>query len=302
MSRLLVLGNAGLDVSLPVPRLPHAGETLVGGPRGSAPGGKGLNQAVVAARTGLVPVSFCAPLGDDVDAARIEALLRQERFACLELPRRPGLSDLSVLLVSPDGENCIVTSGERAAGLPPEDAANFAGAARPGDWLLLQGNLTASASMAALRAAEAAGARTVLNTAPLLWDVGPMLPHCAVVVANTVEARQLTGLDGSAAAAALHAAGAALAVVTLGAAGCVVAGTDGVRRHPALPGPSVDSTGAGDTFCGVLAAMLAAGRDAGQAVTVAQRAAALTVGRRGAFAALPSAAELRAILGSQPAA
>ncbi len=301
MSRLLVLGNAGLDLSLPIPRLPHAGETLVGGPRSVAPGGKGLNQAVVAARTGLVPVLFCAPLGDDLDAGRVETLLRQEAFATLDLPRRPGPSDLSILLVSSDGENCIVTSGECAARLPLEDAARFAGAAQPGDWVLLQGNLTASASMAALCAAEAAGGRTMLNTAPLSWDAGPMLPHCSVVIANAVEAKQLTGLDGSAAAAALHAAGAALAIVTLGAAGCVAAGPSGVQRHPALPVLAVDSTGAGDTFCGVLAAMLAGKRIVAQAVTVAQRAAALTVGRRGAFAALPSAAELRAILGSQPA-
>ena len=302
MSRLLVLGNAGLDLSLPVPRLPHAGETLVGGPRGSAPGGKGLNQAVVAARTGLVPVLFRAPLGDDVDANMVETLLRQEAFAVLDLPRRPGPSDLSVLLVSSDGENCIVTSGECAAGLPCEDAARFAGTAQPGDWLLLQGNLTASASMAALCAAEAAGGRTMLNTAPLSWDAGPMLPRCSVVVANAVEARQLTGSDGSAAAAALHAAGAGLAIVTLGAAGCVAAGPGGVQHHPALPVPTVDSTGAGDTFCGVLAAMLASKRGVAQAVAFAQRAAALTVGRRGAFAALPSAAELQDLPGFQPAA
>ena len=302
MNSLLVLGNAGLDISLPISRLPRPGETLVGGPRGSAPGGKGLNQAVAAARAGLVPVRFRAPLGDDADADLIESLLRQEGFAGLELPRQPGPSDLSVLLVSPDGENSIVTSGECAASVSAPDAAHFAGGVPPGGWLLLQGNLTAPATMAALRAAEAAGGRALLNTAPLSWDAGPMLPHCGVVVANAVEARQLTGREGSAAAAALHAAGAALAIVTLGAAGCVAAGPGSVQHHPTLLAPTVDSTGAGDTFCGVLAAMLAAGRDVAQAVAHAQRAAALTVGRRGAFNALPSAAELRSLLGVPPAA
>jgi ribokinase len=294
MSRLLVLGNAGLDISLPVPRLPLAGETLVSGRRRSAPGGKGLNQAVVAARTGLLPVAFRAPLGDDAEAAVIAERLTAEAFAALELPRHTGPSDLSILLVSPDAENCIVTAGARAAALPVEDAARFGATCQPGEWLLLQGNLSEASTAAALRAARG---QVMLNTAPLLWDAAPMLPYCTMVVANAIEARQITGEDGPAAAAALLAAGAALAIVTLGAAGCIVAGSDGVHRHAAPLVDAVDSSGAGDTFCGVLAAMLASGSDVASAVAVAQQAAALTVGRHGAFTALPSAAELRSIPG-----
>ncbi len=290
MARLLILGNAGLDISLRVPRLPAAGETLVGGSRITAPGGKGLNQAVVAARTGMLPVGFRAPLGHDAAADLIEARLREEDFAVLELPRWAGPTDLSILLVAPDAENCIITAGACAAGLADQDAARFGSGVRPNEWLLLQGNLAASATLAAMRAAQG---RIVLNTAPQLWDATPMLPHCAVVVANTIEARQITGQDGAAAAAALHAAGAAQAIVTLGAAGCVAAGPDGVQHHPALAAQPVDSSGAGDAFCGMLAAMLASGRPLEQAVAAAQRAAALTVGRPGAFDALPGAAELQ---------
>lgn len=289
--RLLVLGNAGLDISLPLPRLPLAGETLVGGARGSAPGGKGLNQAVVAARTGAVPVGFLAPLGSDAEADLVEARLRQEGFAILELPRQAGPTDLSVLLVSPGGENCIVTSGACASGLADAEAARFGAGVRQGEWLLLQGNLTASATLAAMQAAQG---HVMLNTAPLLWDPAPMLPLCAVAVANAVEARQLTGQEGLAAASALRAAGAGWAIVTLGAAGCAVAGPDGVRQHPAPVVQAVDSSGAGDAFCGVLAALLASGRPMDHAIAAAQRAAALAVTRRGAFAALPAAAELRA--------
>lgn len=292
MPRLLVLGNAGLDISMRVPRLPLAGETLVGGFRISAPGGKGLNQAVVAARTGLLPVGFHAQLGDDTAADLIEARLREEDFAVLELPRSAGPTDLSILLVAPDAENCIITAGACATALSDQDAARFAGGVRRDEWLLLQGNLTASATLAALQSAQG---RVVLNTAPLLWDIAPMLPCCAVVIANAVEARQITGQDGANAAAALHAAGAAQAIVTLGAAGCMVAGPDGVQNYPALSAQPVDSSGAGDAFCGVLAAMLAAGRPLKQAIAPAQRAAALTVGRPGAFDALPSAAELRSL-------
>ena len=293
MSRLLVIGNAGLDISLPVPRLPLPGETLVGGARATAPGGKGLNQAVVAQRTGLVEVGFFAPLGQDDDAAIVEAALRREGFAALDLPRLAVGTDCSVLLVLPDGENSIVTSGACAAALQPADAAHAAASLSAGDWLLLQGNLTAETTLSAAEAARAAGARVMMNPAPLHWDARPMLPLCTVLVANEGEARMLTGLSGQAAAPALRYAGAKTAVVTVGAGGCFVASPSGLRHFAAPDVHAVDTTGAGDTFCGVLAAMLAADRAMRPAIAAAQDAAALTVQRHGAFAALPLASELR---------
>ena len=294
MNRLLVIGNAGLDISLPVPRLPSPGETLVGGARATAPGGKGLNQAVVAHRTGVVEVGFFAPLGTDGDAEMVAAALRREGFATLDLPRLAVGTDCSVLLVLPDGENSIVTSGACAAALTPVAAARVAATVPPGGWLLLQGNLSADATLAAAQAARAAGAEVMMNPAPLYWDVRPVLPFCTTVVANEGEARSLTGLVGGAAALALRDAGAATAIVTMGASGCFVASRAG-RHVPAPAVRAVDTTGAGDTFCGVLAAMLAAGRAMEPAVVAAQHAAALTVQRPGAYAALPSAAELRAL-------
>jgi ribokinase len=296
MSRLLVLGNAGLDFSLPVPRMPRPGETLVGGERRVAPGGKGLNQAVVACRTGLLPVDFLAPLGRDPEAAMVEAVLQAEGFAVLTLPRPGPATDCSVLLVQPDGENSIVTSGACAAALGAEAAASAVTALPPDAWLLLQGNLTAEATRAALRTAAAAGIQAVLNPAPLFWDMRAMLPDCMVVIANAGEALELTGAEGEAAALALHRAGPWLAIVTLGAAGCVIATAGSVRHFSAPAVAAVDSTGAGDTFCGVCAAMLALGAPVDAVITAAQQAACLTVQRPGAFAALPDAAELQAIL------
>ncbi|MFT8246648.1 PfkB family carbohydrate kinase [Roseomonas sp. BN140053] len=301
MSRLLVLGNAGLDISLPVPRLPGPGETLVGGMAVRAPGGKGLNQATVAARSGLVPVGFCAPVGEDGEGREIARRLRAEDFAVLNLPATAAATDLSVLLVSPDGENSIVTSGGCAAGFSPGAAAAFAAGLAAGDWLLLQGNLGAAATLAALEAAASRGARVMLNTAPLepaLLGAGArsLLARCAVVVANGVEARALTGEDGPAAVLALRRLGAARAVVTLGGQGCLLDEGEAARHIPAPAARVVDTTGAGDTFCGLLAALLAAGRSLEAAVVPAQHAAALSVARPGAFAALPSTAELRALV------
>ena len=286
--RVLVLGNAGIDLSIPVPCLPRPGETLVGGALRRAPGGKGLNQAVMAARAGA-EVLFCAPLGDDADGCYVAARLRAERIAVLHLPRPGPSTDTSLLLVAADGENCIVTSGACADALPVAEAEGFAATCCPGDVLLMQGNLSQAATLAAARMGRARGARVLLNTAPLRWPVQPVLAECWGVIANAVEAEGVTGQQGQAAASALAARGPALAVVTLGAEGCVAVPGG---WHPARAVEVVDSTGAGDAFCGVLAAALARGFAPDHAIAAAQCAAARTVGQPGAFEALPAGYEL----------
>lgn len=299
MSRLLVLGNAGIDLLCPVPHLPRPGETLVARGASRAPGGKGLNQAVVAARAGAA-VHLVAPVGRDAAAAELAAALAGEPLAALTLLPQDAATDLSLLMVAPDAENCILSLGA-AAEVLTEDAAEAAAAAlAPGDLLLLQGNLSERATRAALRVAASRGARSLLNTAPLSWPMAPLLPLCALVVANAGEAEALTGRQGAAAAEALRGAGAVRAIVTLGAGGCAAATPEGLSHHPAPAARAVDTTGAGDTFCGLLAALLLAAPDGAEAelapaIALAQRAAALSVTRPGAFAALPSRAELRAL-------
>ena len=284
MSRLFVLGNAGLDIGLDLPGLPEPGETLVGRAAGRALGGKGLNQAVVAARAGLVPVLFRAPLGDDPEGQHVARALAAEPFATLELPVLAAPTDLSILMVLPGGENAIVSAGDCAYALPPEDAAAFAARCEAGDWLLLQGNLLPPVTAAAITAARARGARVMLNTAPVTAGMAALLPLCHLVVANVAEAAQLGGTAEG------------ITIITLGAAGCRVIDDGGVTQHPAEAVTARDTTGAGDTFCGVLAAALTAGRPLDPAIAAAQRAAALTVTRPGAFPSLPTAAELRLLL------
>ena len=256
-----------------------------------APGGKGLNQAIAAARAGA-RVRFLAPLGQDADGAEVALALEAEPLEGIDLPRLPTPTDRSILMLTPDGENCIVTAGSCADALDPALAWHFAAALEPGDILLLQGNLSLAATRAAI---DANPGQTILNAAPLRWDVRPLLPRCAAVVANLGEAHSMTG--GSS-AAALHAAGAGLAVVTMGAAGCLVADEDGERHIPACPARLLDSTGAGDAFCGTLAALLVDGWPTDRAIEAAQRVAARTVERRGAMAALPSAVEVMELLGT----
>jgi ribokinase len=297
VGRVLVLGNAGLDLTLQMPRLPEKGETLLGDSAGSAPGGKGLNQAVAAARTGA-QVIFHAAIGDDSQGAEIAAALASEGIAELELHHVPYSSDFSLLMVLPDGENSIVSSGSCAAAMTEEMAEIFAAKANAADIMLLQGNLTQASTRAALANATARGATTLFNPAPLWWEVEPLLPLCDIVIANRGEAKTITGLsEPSAAAAALCRLGASMAVITLGAGGCLTSDSDGTTRHyPASRIRAIDTTGCGDTFCGVFAAVLAMGMGQETAIDLAQGAAALTAQRRGAFTALPSRNELAALI------
>lgn len=288
MNAVRVLGNAGLDLRIELPRLPLPGETLLGANSSRAPGGKALNQAVVAARAGA-PTYLLAPLGDDALGTEIAAALAAEPLAGLALPRLPHPTDYSVLMVLPGGENSITGAGPCAAALPADTAARFAGAAEPGDLVLLQGNFTADATLAALQAATTRGARTLFNPSPLWWPARPLLAHCHIVIANRGEAEALAGAANP---TALRALGPHIAIVTLGAEGCLVDDGTTPRHHPAPHIAATDTTGCGDTFCGMLATRLAQGHSLDDAVTAAQHAAALTATRAGAFAALPMAWEL----------
>ena len=292
MSRVFVLGNASIDTTLLVPRLPLAGETLMATGSLRSPGGKGLNQAVMAARTGAA-VHFLAPLGEEPETSLIRDAVAAERLdVTWVLTGAP--TDLSSLMVAPDGENCIVSTGACCDSLGIGPALDFVARLEAGDVLLMQGNLRLDVTLAAARAARVRRGRVMLNTAPLRWDFSELLPLCDLVVANSFEAQAITGHDtpGVAARALARAlAGAGAAVVTLGGAGCVLA-DPAIQAFAAEPAAAVDTTGAGDVFCGVLAACWAAGTALPAAIARAQRAAAISVGRAGCFGAFPSRAEL----------
>ena len=284
--RVVVIGNAGLDLGLAMSRLPLPGETLIGSAGRWAPGGKGLNQAVVAARCGA-EVRFCAPLGNDtVQADEIERHLASEGFAGLLLPRLPHATDFSLLMVLPQGENSIVSTSACSLALTRTQAEPALQGLGEGDIVLMQGNLALDTTAFILAAARRRKATTILNPAPFWPGVEKLIGHCSLVIANRVEAEAL--------GEAIHAADAA--IITLGAEGCRLIDRRHHRTFAAEAVTAIDTTGCGDTFCGVVAAALAQGFAVGEAIGAAQKAAALTATRSGAFQALPSRAELAAIL------
>src|SRR4051794_22808590 len=170
MNRVLVLGNATLDVIQRVDRLPAPGETVLASSTARCAGGKGLNQAVAAARTGA-PTLLVAPIGSDSEAAFLAGSLQGEVGLDVNWLVHDAPTDLSSIWVAMSGENVIVSSARCAHAVTPDQARDICATLAAGDVLLMQGNLSLEATRAAAQTAQARGATRILNTAPIAWDM-----------------------------------------------------------------------------------------------------------------------------------
>ena len=319
---VFVVGSINTDLVAYVQRLPAPGETLFGERFAQFAGGKGANQAVAAARAGAA-VSFHGAVGDDAFGHAGRTGLRQDGIAVdglLTLPEHA--SGIALILVDGQGENeIVVVSGANVQFAAEQVLEPPAVPAQPGTAapvLLLQNEIAPAATLACARRWHAAGARVVWNLAPAPAETPPadVLAATEFILVNEVE---LAALDGAAAAtevdqipgrAADFMSGGGVAVrnlvVTMGADGCLWAHRDesgavALHRQPAMPVTAVDTVGAGDCFCGVFAATLAAGAATTAALHRAAAAAALAVQRPGAQPSMPAAAEIDNAVQALPA-
>jgi ribokinase len=268
--RVLVVGSANIDVVLTMHRLPEPGETVLGGASQRGYGGKGANQAVAAARAGA-RTSLLGRVGGDESGAAYRQRLQDLGVDVEHLLATPGAATgTAYVLVDAAGENSIVVvpgaNGE--VGAEDLEALDDLG---PGDVLLAQCELPLDVVAAAVRRARARGARVVLNLAPYQPVPADLVELADPVVVNDTEAGLLraSGLSPRS------------LVVTHGKDGA----SWGDLERPAVtvpPDEVVDTTGAGDAFCGALAAALAAGADPGDALRLALLAGADAVRRIGA--------------------
>jgi ribokinase len=291
-----VVGSLNLDLVVRVPELPGPGETVSGGDLFRNPGGKGANQAVAAARLGR-PVAMVGCVGDDQAGRDLLASLEADGVDASRVRVVDGVpSGTAFITVREDGENQIVVSPGANARLGPDDVAAAAPVLRAASVTLLQLEVPLEAVAAA---AGAAGGLVVLNPAPVRALPGELLGLLDVLVPNRVELARLAGgpVPRSVEEAARLAGGLAAraVVVTLGADGALVV-ADGRSSHvPAVPVQPVDTTAAGDAFCGGLADALAAGAGLEDAARRAARVAAAACLRPGAQTSLPTPAELAAL-------
>lgn len=292
---VLVIGNCTVDLVFRLDRFPGPGETLLARERLMDLGGKGANQAVVSGRLGA-RTRLVAPLGRDPDGQFARDRLSADAIDLSGLLTVGAPTDQSVIYVRDDGENCIVSSHAAAASLSPEQATAALDGSGPGDLLLVQGNLGFETTRAALEAARRRGVGTMVNPAPIQWDFAPLWPVTDILVLNRVELEALAGTaDPVRGGAALREAGVGTVIVTLGGDGAVLLDGEGVVHRPAQRVEVVDTAGAGDTFCGALAAAIQRGAGLRASLDLAMRAAALTVGRPGTGAAFPRPDEVPAL-------
>jgi len=280
------VGSANMDVVFSVDRIPEPGETLLAESVNRYPGGKGLNQAVAAARAGAA-TSFVGALGADGDGDQLRATMHAVGISTERVRTELRETGQAFIVVDAAGENTIiVASGANGTvtQLDEFDRSTVASAAV----LLMQLELPLSAVEQAARVAREAGVAVVLNAAPATQIGEELLGLVDCLVVNEHEAELLGGRTKLAGIVPRL-------VVTLGSQGSVLFEHGVEVATVAAPSvEAVDSTGAGDTFCGALAAALAEGRDFAAAASFATAAAALSVQRDGAVPSIPARAEIDA--------
>ncbi len=306
-SRVVVVGSVNRDYVCRVARVPLAGQTLLGGELTLGSGGKGGNQAAAAALLNA-PTSLVACVGDDPDGQSLVTDLVATGVDTSGVVTVAGVrSGAAFVMVADDGENSIVVAPGANASLDA-DAVRDSLSALLGrdDLLVLQAETPESGVLAAVEHAGRVGARVVLNLAPYRAVHADVLARCDPLVVNEGEARsllrQLSGPvedpDGLAAVelAATLGRHTRSAVITLGAAGAMLAYDGTVEHVPAETVPVVDTTGAGDAFTGALAAALCAGAGLLSAVRLGVAVGSLAVGKAGAQSSYPTRQQLPAAL------
>lgn len=302
---ITVIGSINLDLIASVDRLPAPGETVPGSGFKTAPGGKGANQALAAARAGA-SVRMIGAVGKDAFSVEALACLKQGKVDLAGVRETHAATGTALILVGDDGENMIAI-------VPGANETVLAGDLvkadlQKGDIVLLQHEIPLATIEAALDATAEAGGIAILNTAPFRKEAAPFLEKAAYVVANETEfdlyseVLALAGADRPARMKAFAENTGRTIIVTLGGEGVLAATPEAFLSVPALKITPVDTVGAGDTFCGYLGAGLAERLPLGDALRRAAVAGSLACLKPGAQPAIPHASEVdEAIAGSLPA-
>ena len=295
---ITVVGSINEDLVVRVPRHPRPGETILGTEHFTAAGGKGANQAVAAARLGQ-RVSMVGRIGsDDSGAAMVDGLEAEgidTRHVSVDPEARSGLA---VITLDDAGENAIVVSPGANARIPVSDITAAAPLLAASEVVLLQ--LEIPLDVVAAGVAEAGGV-VILNPAPARPLPGSILRNVGILVPNRSELGVLAGVEEPRSFAEVEAALALLAfdgrvVVTLGADGAIAADDRGLTHVAAPVIKPIDTTAAGDAFCGALADATARGEDLVEAVRWAVHAGAVAATRVGAQPSLPTRDEVASLL------
>lgn len=298
--KVVVLGGINEDVVAHVATLPARGETVAARGVERSAGGKGLNQAVASARYGADTILLGA-VGDDAAGESLRRTVRDAGASDAAIAVRDDVpTGQALICLSATGENTIVVNAAANAHFGATDVVAAAPAAPA--VFLTQFEATLEAVEALFRLPSAAAGIRILNAAPALIEGEHLLALADILILNETELQRFARLASvpddrdaiAAAARTLIERPGQRAIVTLGGAGCVLVEADRTTAFAAFPATPVDTIGAGDCFCGVLAAALAEGAGIEDAIRTGSAAAALSVERRGAAASSPTRAQVHA--------
>ncbi|HEY9792873.1 MAG TPA: ribokinase [Candidatus Obscuribacterales bacterium] len=303
---VVVVGSLSVDFVMRVPRRPQKGETIAGSDFNTFVGGKGNNQALAAARAGA-KVHMVGRVGTDSYGDRlIETLTRDgidPQFIFRDKEVGTGIANI---YVDPEGDNSIVIVPQSNARLSRQDVEKAQDIILDAKVVLLQMEIPDDAILAAAELGQKANAIVILNPAPAPPSgrlPKGLLSYIDLVVPNQTEIALLTGIaadtreSAKEAAVLLQQQGVAQVIVTLGEQGALFINADGKDKMiPSYKVKAVDSTAAGDAFCGALAAALASGKPIEDAISVGCAAGALAVTRAGAEPSLPTASEIEMLM------
>jgi ribokinase len=299
--KIVVVGSCNTDMVIKADRLPVPGETILGGTFLMNPGGKGANQAVAATRMGA-QVTFISKTGNDVFGKQSIMLYKSEKINTDYVFSDPGLpSGVALITVDANGENCIVVASGANASLSPDDINKALDEIESADLVLMQLEIPIETVEYVAEIANKKGIRVILNPAPARSLSDKLLKCLYIIVPNKTEAEILSGIkvtdyeSARQAADIISARGVANVIITLGSQGALI--KEGADYHyvNAHTVEAVDTTAAGDSFCGSFCVGLVEDRSILDSVKLAAKAAALTVTRMGAQSSIPYRSELSSL-------
>ncbi len=292
-ARIAVLGDTNQDFIMRAEAMPLPGETRVATDLQFAPGGKGANQVVAAARCGA-EVRFISAVGDDPFGRQLLEGLEREGVITDCVVRGEGVaSGMAFIALAPDGQNSILYARGAADLITPEIVEDAADAIAQAQWLLVSLGVAPDAVLAAMQIADHADTRVLFDPAPVCEGLDEMWPLTDICTPNELEAERITGIEPDCAESATQAGewfrarGVGAAMITLGATGCVIVDENGARVVKPFEVEAVDTTACGDAFAGALATRLAEDASLDQATRFASAAGALAATALGAQPSLP---------------
>lgn len=278
-------------------KLPLPGETVLGGQFIMGPGGKGANQAVAAKRLGG-EVSFVCKLGNDIFGDNAISHYKKEGLRVDKVMRCATPSGVALINVDKNAENCIVVACGANGEITPEDIESISDEIRSAEIVLLQLEIPVDAVLRAAKIAHEAGKYVILNPAPACPLPEEIFEYISLIIPNQTEMQILTGCSDDSAEQGmqkLFSKGVRNIILTQGSKGCLIAENSDLSTLTSVPArkvKAVDTTAAGDTYCGALCVALSEGKSLREAADFATHAASLTVQRVGAQDSIPYRKEL----------